>query len=75
MSLTIDGNSKIGTEGVNATGNVYGGGDESAVAGNTTVILKGDAKVLGNVYGGGNKGAVGGSSEVLIQDAATTPEP
>lgn len=75
VSLTIDGNSKIGTEGVNATGNVYGGGDESAVAGNTTVILKGDAKVLGNVYGGGNKGAVGGSSEVLIQDAATTPEP
>lgn len=73
VSLTIDGNSKIGTEGVNATGNVYGGGDESTVAGNTTVILKGDAKVLGNVYGGGNKGAVGGSSEVKIQDATTTP--
>ena len=71
--LTIKGNSVIGTEGDDGTGNVYGGGDESAVAGNTTVILKGDAKVLGNVYGGGNKGQVGGSSEVKIQDATTTP--
>jgi hypothetical protein len=56
------------------TGNVYGGGDQSAVTvgesntGNTTVILKGNAQVHGNVYGGGNKGTVSGSSRVLIQD-------
>ena len=73
VTLTLKGNTIVGTEGDATTGNVYGGGDESTVAGNTTVILKGDAKVLGNVYGGGNKGAVGGSSEVKIQDATTTP--
>ena len=77
-TLTLKGDTKVGTlDGSNnlveGTGNVYGGGDESTVAGNTTVILKGDAKVLGNVYGGGNKGQVGGSSEVKIQDATTTP--
>lgn len=76
-TLTLKGNTTVGTlEGgilKAGTGNVYGGGDESSVDGNTTVILKGDAKVLGNVYGGGNKGQVGGSSEVLIQDATTTP--
>lgn len=54
------------------TGNVYGGGDESGVTGNTTVKLEDETKVLGNVYGGGNRGAVGGSSEVIIQD---TPQP
>lgn len=75
VTLTLKGTTKVGTEGVATTGHVYGGGDESTVAGNTTVILKGDAKVLGNVYGGGNKGQVGGSSEVKIQDATTTPEP
>ena len=73
---TVNGNVTISILGDSEVkGNVYGGGDESAVAGNTTVQLQGSAKVLGNVYGGGNKGQVGGSSEVLIQDAATTPEP
>jgi hypothetical protein len=72
-TLTLKGDTKVGTlDGSNnlvgGTGNVYGGGDESSVDGNTTVILEGKAKVLGNVYGGGNKGAVGGNSEVKIQD-------
>ena len=75
-TLIIKGNSEIGTmeddgEGHQVlkagTGNVYGGGDQSAVSGSTTVILKEGATVLGNVYGGGNQGAVGGSSEVKIQ--------
>ena len=71
-TLTIKGNSEIGTILQNGslkpnTGNVYGGGDQSAVSGSTTVILKEGATVLGNVYGGGNQGAVGGSSEVKIQ--------
>lgn len=65
--LTINGGT-IGTEGNALTGNVYGGGDQSGVTGNTTVILKGSANVLGNVYGGGNEGPVEGDSKVLIQD-------
>ena len=53
------------------TGNVFGGGDQSAVTGNTVVILREGATIHGNVYGGGNNGPVGGNSEVKIQD----PEP
>ena len=67
VSLTIIGGT-VGTEGNASTGNVFGGGDESAVTGNTSVILEGNANVLGNVYGGGNEGPVGGNSEVIIQD-------
>lgn len=72
VTLTLKGSTTIGTEtspGVlkEGTGNVYGGGDESAVNGNTTVILEGGAQVLGNVYGGGNRGVVGGTSSVTIQ--------
>ena len=71
VSLTITGNSVIGTSGVSTTGNVYGGGDQSAVTGNTTVILQQGTHVLGNVYGGGNEGAVSGNSEVIIQNPPT----
>ena len=76
-TLTLKGTTTVGTlqdGNLNSgTGNVYGGGDESSVTGNTTVILQGGAQVLGNVYGGGNRGAVGGKSAVTIQDP--TPEP
>jgi len=67
-TITLKGNTTVGTQGDDDTGNVYGGGDESAVSGNTKVILEDGTHVLGNVYGGGNKGAVGGNSEVKIQD-------
>lgn len=76
-TITIKGNSEIGTmeddgEGHQVlkanTGNVYGGGDQSAVTGSTTVILQEGATVHGNVYGGGNNGPVGGNSSVTIQD-------
>lgn len=72
VTITIKGNTTVGTEtspGVLKanTGNVYGGGDESIVTGNTTVILQDGAHVLGNVYGGGNKGIVGGNSSVTLQ--------
>ena len=66
-TLTLKGNTTVGTQGDNTTGNVYGGGDESIVTGNTTVILEGGAHVLGNVYGGGNRGAVSGNSSVKLQ--------
>ena len=52
VTLTITG------AGTYIGGNVYGGGDESSVGGNTTVSI--DAgKTLGSVYGGGNIGSVG----------------
>ena len=50
------------------TGSVYGGGEESAVTGNTHVLLKGATEVLGNVFGGGDKGPVSGNSEVILKD-------
>ena len=48
-------------------GNVYGGGDASAVSGSSTVTLKGSAHVYGDVFGGGNRGAVNGSATVNIE--------
>ena len=66
-TITLKGNTTVGTQGDDDTGNVYGGGDESAVSGNTKVILEDGTHVLGNVYGGGNEGPVSGNSEVIIQ--------
>ena len=71
VNLTIKGNSVIGTTGNDATGNVYGGGDESYVIGaghDVTVTLQGNTQVLGNVFGGGNHGAVEGSTKVEIKE-------
>ena len=76
VSLTIKGTSKIGTldgEGnlVEGTGNVFGGGEESAVSGasaTVTVTLQGKTEVYGDVFGGGNKGRVEGSTTVTIED-------
>ena len=72
-TLILKGNTVIGSQDgagdlVEGTGNVYGGGDESAVNGNTTVKLQDGAHVLGNVYGGGNNGTVAGKSSVTIQN-------
>lgn len=74
VTLTIKGNSTIGTAGNNNTGNVYGGGDQSYVnntttptAASTTVNLKGNTQVLGNVFGGGNRGLVSGTATVNIE--------
>ena len=73
VSLTIT-NSDIGTQGDNDTGNVYGGGDASAVSNSTnpanastTVTLSGSTTVSGSVFGGGNKGIVDGNTQVIIQ--------
>ena len=66
VSLTIDGNSVVGTEGDATTGSVYGGGEESTVTGDAAVLLKGNTEVLGDVYGGGKRGSVGGSTTVNI---------
>lgn len=73
VTLTIGGNSKIGTDGdtTGKKGNVFGGGQSSYVTGasnKVTVNLKGNTQVLGNVFGGGDEGVVEGSTEVNIEE-------
>ncbi|MBO6032755.1 MAG: chitobiase/beta-hexosaminidase C-terminal domain-containing protein [Prevotella sp.] len=82
VTLTITGDSEIGTEGDNTTGNVYGGGDASAVKNDTTpanasttVNISGNTLVRGNVFGGGNRGEVSGSATVNIRATEPTPTP
>lgn len=84
VTLTLKGDTKVGYDKdgnpVAGGGNVYGGGDASAVkvkegvakSGNTTIYLAGNTQVLGNVFGGGNKGLVEGSATVNIQETAPT---
>ncbi len=73
VTLTIKGNSEIGTDGDATTGNVFGGGDESAVnngttpsAASTIVDISGNTHVRGTVFGGGNKGLISGNATVNI---------
>lgn len=73
VTLTLKGNTVVGSQDgegnlVDGTGSVYGGGAESAVSGNTSVILEGETHVLGDVFGGGDEGLVTGNSEVRLQD-------
>ena len=72
VTLTLKGNTVVGTlEGTAlkaGTGSVYGGGAESAVSGNTSVILEGHTHILGDVFGGGDKGAVDGNTSVILKD-------
>ena len=66
VSFTIKGNSIIGTVGDATTGNVYGGGDESAVSGNTIITMQDGTQVTGDVYGGGNVANVDGATKVIL---------
>lgn len=69
ISLTIDGNSVIGTDGGDeTTGCVFGGGNESRSLSNTTVTLKGNTEVKHNVFGGGNNAVVGGTATMNITE-------
>lgn len=61
VHLTLEGNCEV-------RGNVYGGGDESAVTGSTFVTIKGKTTVSGDVFGGGNKAEVQGSTTVNIEE-------
>lgn len=68
---TVTGNVKLTLKGsTKVTGNVYGGGEASAVKGldkTVTVNLQGTTNVLGNVFGGGDQGKVEGSTTVNIE--------
>jgi len=71
VTLTIKGDSKIGTDGNTTKGNVFGGGEASYVTGadhTVTVNIQGNTQVFGNVYGGGDKGVVQGSATVNIEN-------
>ena len=58
----------------NVINNVYGGGEEAAVNGKTTVsILGANTYVDGDVYGGGDRALVTGSVDVTIGDNSTGP--
>ena len=64
-TITINGTTHI-------DGNVYGGGDQSAVRGATNVLIAESATIggvianSGDVYGGGNVANVGGNTKVFL---------
>ena len=68
LAVDYEGNSAGGSR-----GGVFGGGDASAVLGNTTVTINATALQDGatynayRVYGGGNSAPVGGNSTVTLQ--------
>lgn len=62
----------IATETEIGAGGVFGGGDSSAINGNTVVKIKGTSTTgtnigVMNVYGGGNTAEVGGNASVTLQ--------
>jgi len=65
VALTIKGNTTV-------QGNVFGGGEESQVSGNTEVKILENTKVYGNIYGGGNEGVVGGNTKVIVNGHTST---
>jgi hypothetical protein len=68
LAVDYEGNSTGGNR-----GGVFGGGDASAVLGNTTVTINATALQTGaaynayRVYGGGNSAPVGGNSTVILK--------
>ena len=67
VTLTVTGDSHIGTApGDPNSGNVFGGGESSKVDDSTDVTLGGNTHVYGSVYGGGSLGEVIGNTKVTI---------
>ena len=55
-------------------GNVYGGGEEAAVDGRTTVeVLEANTYVAGDIYGGGDRALVTGNVDVTIGSTIAGP--
>ncbi|MCR4829787.1 MAG: hypothetical protein K5864_10065 [Bacteroidales bacterium] len=61
LTLTLKGTTVV-------AGDVFGGGEESSVTGDISVILQGKTHVLGNVFGGGKEGPVTGNVTVTIEE-------
>ena len=77
VELNLIGTTKVGTDGDLDTGNVFGGGNESAVDGSAMITISGSAEVLQNVFGGGNQASVGinttgtpGNTTVKLKEGA-----
>lgn len=67
VTLTVTGDSRIGTApGDPNSGNVFGGGESGKVDDSTDVTLGGNTHVYGSVYGGGNLGEVTGDTKVTL---------
>ena len=67
VTLTVTGDSRIGTApGDPNSGNVFGGGESSKVDDSTDVTLGGNTHVYGSVYGGGSLGEVTGDTKVTL---------
>ena len=66
--LTVKGNTVVhGIVDGKSDGGVFGGGDESAVNGNTNILIQTTGeRIINNVYGGGNVANVGGDTNVLL---------
>ena len=74
VTLTLDGDTTVGTDDDPDTGHVYGGGQESYVTGEdhtVTVNILGNTEVLGDVFGGGDEGDVEGKTLVNIGEEPT----
>lgn len=57
------------------TGSVFGGGDEAAVTGNTTVTYNdnnANSSYVGNIYGGGNAAGIDGNTQVTLTRGRVT---
>ena len=54
------------------TGNVYGGGDEAAVTGNTSVTLQKANSSVSNLFGGGNAASISGNTVVDMTSGTVT---
>ena len=75
VTLTINGESEIGTADDPTTGKVFGGGDQSGVDGSTTVKLQGKAFIRRDVFGGGNEAPVGTNSSVIFEQETPPSNP
>ena len=73
--VTIESSKVIGTkEEMDATtpadnGNVYGGGDQGLVSGNTSITISDLSEITNNIFGGGNQANVGGNTSISIENS------
>ena len=54
-------------------GNLFGGGSQAAVNGDTEVHLLNKSVIVGNVYGGGNEATVDGDTKVIVNGVPLEP--
>ncbi len=65
--VTVGNESYVAT----VTGNVFGGGDQAAVSGNTTVLMQKSNSQAAALFGGGNVAAINGNATVTMNNGTT----